>query len=274
MKRLMEYRIISGRTVETRRCWLPSASAPKKPRGTRRAGSSSAKKIAANERSCVLSLARTVNCNFGPGDWFVALKYDEEHYPAAEGKEDEYQACKKIFTKKFLPELRRRYEKETGKTLRAVYVTANWSAKRKHLCRVHHHAVLPADALPIAEKVWKKLGGESGTLQAETLNSEGDYSRLAAYMIDNVQARPANENRWSATRGLAKPVVTEPVEVADVEGIEPMPGAVVKDVSRCKDEDGRVISAYMRQTLPEAPRVRGGQIVWTWKRKRGGRKTT
>ena len=37
MKRLMEYKIISGRVVEIKRSYMSSTSAYKKPRGTRRA---------------------------------------------------------------------------------------------------------------------------------------------------------------------------------------------------------------------------------------------
>lgn len=274
MRKLMEYHIISGRTVETRRTWLPSGPTVQKKRGVRRAGASSLKKIKANERSCVMNLARTINCNFGAGDWFVCLKYDDMHYPAgesadpAEKREQEYQAAKRILTKKFLPKLRSVYREITGKPLKAVWVTANWSTKQKHFCRIHHHLVLPADALAIANDIWREIGGLDGTLQAECLNSEGDYSRIAAYMIDNVQGRPAGENRWSGCRGMEKPVISEPVEVEDVEGIMPLRDEVVKDVIEHADENGRIISKYMRGVFPERVTVKGGQIILPGSRRR------
>ena len=274
MRKLMEYHIISGRTVETRRTWLPSGPTVRKKRGVRRAGASSLKKIKANERSCVMNLARTINCNFGAGDWFVCLKYDDMHYPAgesadpAEKREQEYQAAKRILTKKFLPKLRSVYREITGKPLKAVWVTANWSTKQKHFCRIHHHLVLPADALAMANDVWREIGGLNGTLQAECLNSEGDYSRIAAYMIDNVQGRQAGENRWSGCRGMEKPVISEPVEVEDVEGIVPLRDEVVKDVIEHADENGRIISKYMRGVFPERVTVKGGQIILPGSRRR------
>ena len=274
MRKLMEYHIISGRTVETRRTWLPSGPTVQKKRGVRRAGASSLKKIKANERSCVMNLARTINCNFGAGDWFVCLKYDDMHYPAGESadpagkREQEYQAAKRILTKKFLPKLRSVYREITGKSLKAVWVTANWSTKEKHFCRIHHHLVLPADALALANEVWREIGGLDGTLQAECLNSEGDYSRIAAYMIDNVQGRPAGENRWSGCRGMEKPVISEPVEVEDVEGIVPLRDEVVKDVIEHADENGRIISKYMRGVFPERVTVKGGQIILPGRRRR------
>lgn len=274
MRKLMEYHIISGRTVETRRTWLPSGPTVRKKRGIRRAGTSSMKKIKANERSSVMNLARIINCNFGTGDWFVTLKYDDRHYPAApselpeEKREQEYLAAKRILTKKFLPKLRSIYRETCGKNLKAVWVTANWSTKQKHYCRIHHHLVLPADALGMAQEIWAEIGGFDGTLQAENLSSEGDYSRIAAYMADNVQGRPAGENRWSGCRGMEKPVYSEPVEVTDAEGIAPLRDEVVKDVFEILDEDGRIVSKYMRGVFPERVLVRGGQIVLPAKKKR------
>ena len=274
MRKLMEYRIISGRTVETRRTWLPSGPTERKKRGVRRAGASSLKKIRANERSSVMNLARTINCNFEAGDWFIALKYDDRHYPAgesadpAERREQEYLAARKILTKKFLPKLRAAYREAYGRPLRAAWVTANWSTKQKHFTRIHHHMVLPSDALAIAQKVWSGIGGMDGTLQAENLNSEGDYSRVAAYMLDNVHDRPPGENRWSGCRGMLKPVYSDPVEVTDVESIEPLQDEIVKDVVEYTDEDGRVISKYMRGVMPERVQVRGGQIILPKRRRR------
>lgn len=273
MRRLVKYYIISGRTVEEKRSWLPLGPGYRRPRGTRRAGASSLKKIRANERSCVLNLARTINCNFEAGDWFIALKYDDRHYPAGtaedpdQRREEEYRAAKTMLTKKFLPRLRKEYEKQTGKRLAAVWVTANWSTKEKHFARIHHHMVLPSDALETAQKIWCRLGG-TGTVMAETLSGEGDYTRVAQYMVDNVQGRPTGENRWSSCRGMKKPVVTEPVEVSDVEAVEPIEGGIIKDVMHYHDEDGRTVSAYLRCVLPAPPQVRGSTVIMPKKTRR------
>ena len=221
-----------------------------------------------------MNLARVINCNFGAGDWFIALKYDDRHYPSGQSdnpdqrREEEYQTARRILTRKFLPKLRSAYREETGKQLKAVWVTANWSTKRKHFTRVHHHMVIPSDALALAQKIWRETGGSDGTIQAECLNNEGDYSRVAAYMVDNVQGRPSGENRWSGCRGMAKPVYSEPVEVRGVEDIEPLQDEIIKEVVEYTDEDGRVISKYMRGTLPEPVVIRGGQIVLPKRRRR------
>ena len=263
MRRLMEYRIVSGRTVEIRRSWISTARDYHKPRGHRRAGSSSAAKMKANERDCVRRLARLINCNFEAGDAQVALKYDDLHYPG------EYETAKAVLTKKFLPMLRKEYRKVTGKNLQAVWVTANWSPKKEAPARLHHHIVLQRDATEMARKIWEERFGGLGSFAMESLDGRGDHTDLAAYMAANVHGRPAGENKWSACRGMKQPIYEEPVEVKDVEDIQPIYLARVHDVSESRDEDGRIISKYMRCTLPERPKIRGGQIIYP---RRQGRK--
>ena len=67
---------------------------------------------------------------------------------------------------------------------------------------------------------------------------------------------------------MLKPVITEPVEVSDVEDVQPLDGGIIKDVMHYQDEDGRTVSAYLRQTLPEKVKIRGGQIVLPKRRRR------
>lgn len=253
MRRLMEYKIISGRTVETRRSWLSIGPTYKRPRGTRRAGSSSLKKIKANEKERIKNLARLINCNFGTGDGFLTLKYDDEHYPG------DYETADTILGK-FLRKLRKAYRKEIGSALPAVSVTANWSPRRQAPARLHEHVIIPSVAVPLARMIWPEFGGP-GTVIIEDLNDEGDYTRLASYMIENVKGRPAGENTYHCTRGMARPIYTEPVEVDDVEDIKPDYGAIVKDIEETRDEDDRVIGKYQRCVWKTPPKVRGGQIV-------------
>ena len=275
MRKLMEYKIVSGRTVEIRRSWFPVGPEYRQPRGNRRASASSEKKIRANEKESARTLARVINCNFEAGDMFLTLKYDEAHYPAA-GKgmkhddriEVEYQTCRQLLAKKYLPKLRREYLKQTGKKLRAVWVTANWSTSYQRLAdRVHHHMVIPADAVELARKFWRRIGG-AGTMWLEDLNAEGDYSRLAAYMLDNVHNRPAGERKWACSREMERPFIVEMREVSDVEDVQPVPEAVIKDVEQVRDEDGRTTSAYLRCTLPARPKVRGNMLILPRKKTR------
>lgn len=255
MRKLMEYKIISGRTVETRRSWLSIGPTYKRPRGTRRAGSSSLKKIKANERERIKNLARLINCNFATGDGFLTLKYDDAHYPT----DLRYETADGILTK-FLRKLRTAYRKETGSALPAVSITANWSPHRQAPARLHEHIVIPSDAVELARKIWPEFGGP-GTVIEKDLNDEGDYTNLAAYLIENVKGRPAGENTYHCSRGMARPIYTEPVEVDNVEDLSQDYGAIVKDVEETRDEDDRVIGKYQRCVWKTPPKVRGGQIV-------------
>ena len=62
MRRLMEYKIVSGNVVEIRRTYMNvrAGSPQRKPRGQRIAGNTSARKIKANENEAVKQLARTL----------------------------------------------------------------------------------------------------------------------------------------------------------------------------------------------------------------------
>lgn len=257
----MEYKIISGRVEEVRRSYLPvrSPGEPKGRRAPRRAGSSSERKIIANEQEAKKKAARTLNCNFGAGDILLTAKYDREHLPA------DYATGEKT-VKRIIDKARRRFKKETGRTPKLFWVTANWSPKRKAPARLHHHLVCEADFAQLLFELW-----EAGTVSLEKLDNRGDHSDLAAYLLENVQGKPGGE-RYHVSRNLDKPIYTEPVPVEDVEDVRPEKGAVIQEHNHSLDEEGHVVSTYMRCVLPVRPRVRGGVVVMPRAEKRGGRK--
>ena len=78
----MQYHIISGPVVETRRSYL-TVRTVRKTRGTRRAGASSAKKINLNEKQEALRLARIFNANFYDGGYLITLTFSPERLPAS-----------------------------------------------------------------------------------------------------------------------------------------------------------------------------------------------
>jgi len=278
MKHLMKYHVITGRVIEEVATLLSSKADRKKPRGVRRAGSSSLSKIKANERSSVRNLARGIAANFRAGDGFVTLKYDAAHYPgslaAAEhvpGSEG-YVKAEDDLTR-FLRKLRAAYRKQSGKTLIGYWQTANWHPDDNggHPSRLHQHLVLPTDAVELARKLWPAFGGE-GTVIVKDLDADPDRTRLAEYMVGNVHGKLPGQKGYSGSRGMEKPVCSEPVEIESVDEITPPPGAVIKDVRELTDEDGIVIGKYLRYVLPVAPKIRGGQIVMPRAPKRGGKR--
>ena len=259
MKKLMEYKIISGRTVEIRRSYLPCRKAGETAarRSPRKAGNSSEKKIKANETSSARQLARGINSTMEAGDIFATLKYDKDHYPQSE--EDAIQIMEK-----FLRELRRAFRKDYGRNPKMFWVDANWSPKRNAPARLHHHLVIEREAETMISQLWN-----GGGLILVYLDNRGDHSDLAAYLAANVHGRPGKK-KWHASRNVERPIYTEPVEVDDVEDVQAEPGSVIKDHEESQDEDGRVISKYIRCLLPEAPKVRGGRILLPRKPRRRG----
>lgn len=258
MKRLMEYHIISGKVVETRRSFLPCRGEPKKKRGIRRAGTSSEKKILLNERAEKQRLARTLNTNFWNGGYLLTLKFAEGRLP------ESYEAAK-IEGEKLMRKLRTLCKK-AGIELKRVMVTANWSPKRHGPARLHIHVVINKIPLALLEKLWPE-----GEIDIQTLKA-GDLSELASYLCDNVHLEESGKKKWSPSKNLDKPVYTEPVEVSDPDGIQPMEGATETVQAPTYNEDGKQIGGYMRCTLPERPEVKRGRIILPIKKKRGGHK--
>lgn len=259
MRQLMEYKIISGRVTEIRRSWLPvrRAGEPAPKRAQRKAGASSERKIAANERSAELKLARVINCTFGRGDAHVVLKYDDAHLPGA------YEDAEKDLDKA-LRKLRGRFKSAIGRNPKIVYATANWSPHRQAPARLHHHVVVEAEAEPLLREIWR-----GGGYSMEVLDDRGDHTDLAAYIVENVRIR--GKRKWHASRNVLRPTYTEPEPVADVEGIQPEKGSVIKEHRASCDEEGHVTSTYMRCLLDVGQKVRGGKIITPRAVKRGGR---
>lgn len=246
----MEYKIISGNVVETRRSYLSvrDTTQPSKGQAKKVAGHTSARKIAANEQESVRQFARIINTNYRAGDGHLVLKYDNDHLPPS--YEDAEADLKRYFA-------RLRYEiRKRGLVMPVLsWVTANWRPKHRCPARLHHHVVVPASVIELARSLW-----QGGGFSMETLDGRGDHTDLAAYMIDNVHDRPGKHS-WHTTRNAARPIVTEPEPVANIEDVQPEKGAVIKAHEKSTDEEGHVTSTYLRCLLPYRPYVRGGKVV-------------
>mgnify|MGYP004423072537 CR=1 FL=1 len=266
MRKLMEYKIISGNVVEIRRTYMNvrAGSPQKKPRGQRIAGNTSARKIRANEMEAVKSLARILNANLERGWLWVTAKYDDEHLPA------DYAALEENGGK-FTRVLRAAFRREHGRNPRYVMVNANWSPERDAPARLHHHFVIEACSLDMLAGLWKW-----GTISVEEIDGREDHTALAVYMVKNVHGLERGKNKWSTSRGnLLKPIYTEPEEVSGgAEDIAVLPTARQTAFERLDDECGRAISSYVRCILPVRPKVRGGRIIIPRPPKRGGRRNT
>lgn len=251
MKIAMEYQIISGNVIEVRRCMLSSRQAMTagKKRAPRIAGASSQKKIDANEREAARRLSRIINCNFKPGDLWLTLKYSDKRLP-----ESLDEAEKDIA--RFLRKVRAAYKKETGEKLRYILCTSEKSTKTGGKTRLHHHLIMDRMAWDTIIKYWPEE-----EISYSLLDGRGDHSALAKYIVKNFNGE-AGRKRWSCSRGLDKPIYTEPVPVEDIEGIQAPKGADVRENILIIDEDYGVQSAYMRAVLPDRPMIRAGKVCF------------
>ena len=254
MKKLMEYKIISGRTVEIRRSYLPVRTAEEVSlgRAPRVAGNSSERKIKGNYKSCVARYAQGLNCNMGYGDIHAVLHYAPLNRPLT------YEEAEKII-EKAMAKLRRKFKKLYGRAPKVFFGTADWSPE--HECKVnyHHHIVIEEAAGDMLKEIWTY-----GRIGFNFLDDSGDYSDLAAYIIANISPEEASKpdrKKYHCSRNLDKPIYTEPVPVSDVEGIAAPKDAIIKEAHSCRDESGCLQSSYMRCTLLAAPSVRGGKVV-------------
>jgi len=256
MMRAMEYNIISGKVIETRRCYLPCRDGSIKTRGQRRAGSSSAAKIERNERGAVNKLGRTLNTNFEKGFKFVTLKYSNERLP------ESYEELKRNGSK-FCRKLKAWCEKN-GIEFRYVMINANWSPKRDCEARYHHHIILPIDiSTDELEELWP-----AGEMYVKIVHNPSDLTSLADYLIRNVHGLGAGEKKWTTAKGMDKPIYTEPKPVDDLDSIEPIPNSSIVAAAQFTDEDGMVIASYIRAICHERVRVRGGMVIFPKKRKK------
>ena len=70
----------------------------------------------------------------------------------------------------------------------------------------------------------------------------------------------ADEKKWTCSRGLDKPIYTEPVPVSDCD-IKTPKDAEVREKNVFIDEDSGSSSAYLRAVMPGRPIIRGGRVI-------------
>lgn len=253
MRVLVEYEIISGQCVEKRRSWMNvrKPGEPLKGRAPRIAGNTSKKKMALNKDAAVRRLAQSINTNMQAKDLHMVLRYDDAHLPPT------YEEAEALI-KKALDKARYKFKKTYGRNPKVIWNTADWSPKHGCVARLHHHVVAEAAAETAIRDAWDEM--QAGDYSVNLLDSRPDHTQLAYYMLHNVQ--PLHDRKkYHCSRNLAKPIITEPTPVAEVDNMTLPKDASIQDYTINSDEEGRIASAYMRYTLPVRPYVRGGKIV-------------
>lgn len=197
-------KIISGAVVERRKTYV--GRRPSR-RGASIKGSAGEKKQENNRQQAILTLARTLNCNYSHGDGYLTLSFADEALAACGGT---LEGAKKA-GRKFLDRVGYRMKKH-GEVLKWVLVPSELDGETGELVRVHVHVVISGHGLRLEDGVFylydEKLEDVwgNGEVDVQILRRQKDYYPLARYLI--MQARGvADEKKYSVSRNMVKPRV-------------------------------------------------------------------
>lgn len=148
-----------------------------------------------NERNCIKKLRRKIQANFDTDDLFLTLTYRRESRP------DPAEARKRV--KRLLCKLRKAW-KASGVPLKYIIVTEYMNVS------IHHHIVLNDLPDSTGPKKVKRLWKENGGTDTKYLYEDGQYERLAAYLVKETNKSfrdPKNpaKLRYSCSRNLIDP---------------------------------------------------------------------
>ena len=234
----MEYKIIAGPVEEIRRAMMPTNREGRRARRGAKAKKSSIKKILRNEINAVKSLARLLNCNFACGDLWVTLTFAGE-------EEISWETAQTLFGR-FLRRLRESYRKKTGSNLRYVYAEGRKSGELD--ARPHYHIVLPAMDYEMLCALWPQEA-----ITYRRLDGRGDYTGVARYMISNARGEEGKK-KYHPSRGLKKPVYTEPVPVYAGSKIRLPKNVSIREQTEVRDDESGFYSAYVRYVRKDSHR--------------------
>lgn len=211
---------------------LPS-DAPRIRAGKSKLSSQARAKI--NRRTSWQKLEALLAANFGPGDLWVTLSYDDEHLPTSweEARKKLDRFCRRL----------RAARAARGETLRYVKNVENLSRSGSPT-RWHHHLVLNGTGADYEEicAAWDY----GSNVEIEQLGADGEtYEDVARYMAK--QSPPNSKNSWTPSRGLKRPQ-TDSELVPDNLTISPPPGASVLDRRTEKNSWGEFV--YIKYLLP------------------------
>lgn len=211
---------------------------------------SSAARQALNFRAAWQKLRLLLCANFGRGDLWVTLTYDDDHLPP-----NRKEAKKNM--QKFIDRMRAA-RKASGEELKYVYTTEELTDEAR---RLHHHLVLSAGDLGKDFELIRSLWTWGSNIEIQKLSDNSmytdDFLELAQYMCKerNPDAKVYNvgDKCWCGSRNLERPeVVSEMVD--ENMTITAPPGARVLDRDHKQNEFGSY--DYIVYLLPDRPEHR------------------
>lgn len=193
--------------------------------GRRRKKDNSTAQRNLNDRNARKQLERILNTNFGEGDLWITLTYDEGHLP-----EDMAEAVRNM--QKFISRVNYQRKKRGLPAAKYVYVTEH---DEDHETRWHHHIVMDgAMDRDTVESCWKL---RSRNQIRKIIPDENGLTGLAKYITKDGYKRKKNERRWNASKNLKKP------EIRTVHSMRPRGGPEGKRTSP------RMIRSYVNRML-------------------------
>lgn len=248
--RFMVRTYVSGEVTERSMFPVGNAAKVRKPQVK---GATPPRKQDQNDRSAVKRLARLINCNFYHGCLWITLTYSAAMFEALvtglirAGMPLTDDAVREAAVRERDNCLRRvKYDlKKSGAELKYIAVTSDYDGDTGKPVRVHHHILAPKLAFDAFVKHW---GVDS--VDIRPLRDQKDYTPVAVYLMKQVRRQP-DLRKYSASRNLAKPVITEEIVLESSELKAPR-GAVVQE--RVFDADSA--TQYLRFVNPP-PRASG-----------------
>ena len=139
-------------------------------------------------------IQRIILANFKEGDWHLILKYRPGQRP------EEYEKAKKQL-KKFIQDMRKAY-KAAGIPFKYIAVTE----RGKKGQALHHHLVIEdiqtnnLNTVKLVKKLW------NGTEAFIDLYEDGDYQKLAEYIVKKETKEESGWATYTRSRNLITPV--------------------------------------------------------------------
>lgn len=147
-----------------------------------------------NDKNARKYLERLINQNFGDGDIWLTLTYDDAHLPP-DG--DFERAVRNM--QNYIKRVNYQRKKRGLPKAEYVYVT-EYSGEAD--IRWHHHIVMDGVLdMDTAEKCWRQ-GGRNEARRLQT--DENGLSGMAGYLVKEKQ-RARSQRRWNSSQGLKKP---------------------------------------------------------------------
>lgn len=236
----------AGRTIEVIK-YHDRAHGRKGGKREKRKGPTSPRQALSNAQRREQRLRWLLNENFEDGDLFLTIVYirrmGEEPISPEKMKEN---------FNRFIRKLRVEYRKR-GKELKWVHSMEIGSRGARH-----HHIVLNYMDVRLIMKVWYEAvpdpeEGKGSAFHPNPLNTDGQYGKVAAYMMKQTARKLDDEDRlqgkaYSCSRNLRKPKVEKEVVGASTFRKEPAPikGYYIEkgSIIRSQDGDGYDYLAY------------------------------